>query len=38
MEVGVPSIVTTNRVNSLWVQCPERGSQGGCVKCFTGAA
>jgi len=38
IDVGVPSVVSTNRVNPIWLQCPEHGSEGGCVKCFTGAA
>lgn len=38
IDVGVPSFVSTNRVNSVCVQCPEHGLEGGCVNCFTGAA
>lgn len=37
-SVGVPSFVSTDRVNSVWLHCPEHGAEGGCVKCFTGAA
>jgi hypothetical protein len=34
-SVGVPSFVSTDRLNSVWLYCTERGTEGGCVKCFT---